>query len=49
LTKIDIFQFASGRAIEHWDAVDRLGLLQQLGVVPRYPQWIPSLGYDGFH
>jgi predicted ester cyclase len=48
LNKIDIFRFESGVSIEHWDVVDRLGLLQQLGVVPRFPQWNPSLGYDGF-
>jgi steroid delta-isomerase-like uncharacterized protein len=31
---IDIVRVAGGRIVEHWNVVDRLGLLQQLGVMP---------------
>ena len=31
---IDIFRVVDGKIVEHWDAVDQLGMLQQLGVVP---------------
>jgi predicted ester cyclase len=48
VSKMDFCRFESGVMVEHWDVVDRLSLLQQLGVVPRFPQWNPSLGYDGF-
>ena len=30
---IDIVRVADGRIVEHWNAVDTLGLLQQLGVL----------------
>jgi predicted ester cyclase len=29
---IDIVRVKNGRIVEHWNVVDRLGLLQQLGV-----------------
>lgn len=31
---IDIFRLVDGRIVEHWDAVDQLGMLQQLGALP---------------
>ena len=31
---IDIFRVEDGKLVEHWDAVDQLGMLQQLGVIP---------------
>jgi predicted ester cyclase len=31
---IDIVRVADGRIVEHWNEVDRLGLLAQLGAVP---------------
>lgn len=31
---IDIVRLEDGRIVEHWNVVDRLGLLQQLGAVP---------------
>jgi len=31
---IDIVRVADGRIVEHWNCVDRLGLLAQLGAVP---------------
>jgi predicted ester cyclase len=31
---IDIVRVVDGRVTEHWNAVDNLGLLQQLGVLP---------------
>jgi len=35
LTGISIFRFAGGKLIERWNNTDDLGLMQQLGVVPR--------------
>lgn len=48
VAKFDIFRFAGGKCIEHWDSVDRLGLLQQLGVVPKIPRWTATPGYEDF-
>ena len=31
---IDIFRVVDGKIVEHWDAVDQLGMLQQLGAIP---------------
>jgi hypothetical protein len=31
---IDIVRVDGGRIVEHWNVVDRLGLLQQLGALP---------------
>jgi steroid delta-isomerase-like uncharacterized protein len=31
---IDIVRYENGRLAEHWNVVDQLGLLRQLGVVP---------------
>jgi predicted ester cyclase len=31
---IDIVRVADGRIVEHWNCVDRLGVLAQLGVLP---------------
>jgi predicted SnoaL-like aldol condensation-catalyzing enzyme len=31
---IDIVRLVDGRIVEHWNIVDRLGLLQQLGALP---------------
>jgi len=31
---IDIFRIVDGRITDHWNVVDMLGLMQQLGVVP---------------
>jgi predicted ester cyclase len=31
---ISIFRLANGRIAEHWEQLDRLTLMQQLGVVP---------------
>lgn len=33
-TAIDIFRIADGRIAEHWDQVDNLTMLQQLGLLP---------------
>jgi len=46
--KMDVFRVVNGKVVEHWDAVDRLGLLQQLGVVPKIPQWTTSPTTEGF-
>ena len=32
---IDIVRLEDGRIVEHWNVVDRLGLLQQLGALPQ--------------
>ena len=34
LTAIAIYRMEHGRAVEQWSVVDRLGLMQQLGVAP---------------
>ncbi|MGH2523087.1 MAG: ester cyclase [Anaerolineales bacterium] len=34
MSGIDIFRIVDDKLVEHWDAVDQLGMLQQLGVVP---------------
>ena len=34
LTGLDIYRLNDGRLAEHWDQVDVMGLLQQLGVIP---------------
>lgn len=31
---IDIVRVEGGQIVEHWNVVDRLGLLQQLGALP---------------
>jgi steroid delta-isomerase-like uncharacterized protein len=31
---IDILRFQDGKITDHWNVVDRLGLMQQLGVIP---------------
>lgn len=31
---IDVVRVVDGRVVEHWNVVDNLGLLQQLGVLP---------------
>ena len=32
---MDVVRVADGQIVEHWGVVDRLGLLQQLGVIPQ--------------
>jgi predicted SnoaL-like aldol condensation-catalyzing enzyme len=34
LEVIDIVRIVDGKIAEHWNTVDRMGLLQQLGVMP---------------
>lgn len=46
IQKMDIFRFAGGKCVEHWDVVDRLGLLQQLGALPKLPRWSTTPGYE---
>ena len=36
---INIFRIVNGKMVEHWGLADRLGALQQLGVVPP-PGWV---------
>lgn len=48
ITKMDFWRLMSGKVVEHWDAVDRLGLLQQIGVVPKLTEWQTSPGFEGF-
>ncbi len=31
---IEILRIAGGKMVEHWQVVDSLGMMQQLGVVP---------------
>ncbi len=37
-TAIDICRFEKGRIVEHWGVPDRLGMLEQLGIVPAPPK-----------
>lgn len=48
LLKMDFFAFVNGRCSEHWDSADRLGLLQQLGALPRVEKFNQLPGYDSF-
>jgi steroid delta-isomerase-like uncharacterized protein len=34
VTGISIYRLTEGKLVEHWEEGDRLGLLQQLGVIP---------------
>jgi steroid delta-isomerase-like uncharacterized protein len=34
LSGIEIVRLAGGRIVEHWDEIDALGLLRQLGAIP---------------
>jgi predicted ester cyclase len=34
ISGISIYRLAEGKFVEHWEEGDRLGLLQQLGVIP---------------
>jgi steroid delta-isomerase-like uncharacterized protein len=38
ITGIDIHGLRNGRMAEHWDVVDQLSLLQQLGLIPQPEQ-----------
>jgi predicted ester cyclase len=31
---IAIDRFENGQSVEHWEVIDQLGLMQQLGVIP---------------
>jgi predicted ester cyclase len=39
---ISIFRLAEGKIAEHWEQLDRLALMQQLGVVPTPEQAPPQ-------
>ncbi|GIV76452.1 MAG: hypothetical protein KatS3mg050_0846 [Litorilinea sp.] len=34
LTGIAIDRFENGQSVEHWEIIDQVGLMQQLGVMP---------------
>jgi predicted SnoaL-like aldol condensation-catalyzing enzyme len=34
VTGVEIFRFVGGKAVEHWDFYDELGMMRQLGLVP---------------
>jgi predicted ester cyclase len=34
MTGIAIDRFENGRSVEHWEEIDQMGLMQQLGVIP---------------
>ncbi|MFQ5901607.1 MAG: ester cyclase [Thermodesulfobacteriota bacterium] len=34
VASIDIVRIAGGKMVEHWDVIDELSMMQQLGVVP---------------
>jgi predicted ester cyclase len=33
-TEVHVVRFANGKGVEHWGAIDRLGMLEQLGAIP---------------
>jgi predicted ester cyclase len=35
---VDVVRFRGGKIVEHWGVADRLGMLQQVGVLPLPPQ-----------
>jgi predicted ester cyclase len=39
---MDIVRIADDRVVEHWNCVDRLGLMTQLGALPNPPGAVPS-------
>jgi predicted SnoaL-like aldol condensation-catalyzing enzyme len=32
---IDVVRFRDGKMVDHWGVADRLGMLQQVGVIPQ--------------
>jgi predicted ester cyclase len=34
VTAIDIVRISQGKIVEHWESMDQLGMMQQLGVIP---------------
>jgi steroid delta-isomerase-like uncharacterized protein len=38
ITGIGIFRFSEGKVVESWDNFDQLGMMQQLGVIPKQGQ-----------
>jgi hypothetical protein len=32
--EIDVIRFRDGKMVEHWGVADRLGMIQQLGLLP---------------
>jgi len=45
-TSMEIDRFEDGRFVESWYLWDRLGMYQQLGVVPSTPELIEQAGLD---
>lgn len=43
---IDVTRFEDGRMVEGWDLWDRLGVYQQLGVVPETPELLRQVGLE---
>ena len=37
-TEIHIFRLKDGKVVEHWDTMDQMGMLQQLGFIPAMAQ-----------
>jgi predicted ester cyclase len=42
VTGMDIMRYRDGQVVELWSQFDDLGLLQQLGIVPRQEEWQPA-------
>ena len=43
---IDIYRIAGGKIVEYWQSWDRLGMYQQLGVVPATPELLSKVRVD---
>jgi len=46
LRRIDITRFADGRIVERWDLFDRLGIMQQFGVIAETVELLRRAGLE---
>ncbi|MGZ3665118.1 MAG: ester cyclase [Ktedonobacterales bacterium] len=34
-TDLDLCRFSEGKLVEHWGVFDRMGMMEQIGAIPR--------------